>query len=326
MATYKGIQGYSVQKLSTDPTASEAAGQLWYNSTTGKFKIAIEGAGAWAAGGSLNTGRYAPGGAGTQTSALCFGGLPPYTGVTESYNGSAWTEVNNFNTARGYVGAAGASNTSALAFAGATSPTARVDNTEEWDGTSWTEKADLNTARKSGPGGTGIVTAAICFGGDGPSGRTQNTETWNGTSWTEVNNMTTTRQELCTGIGTYTAALAVGGSEPGIVGKTEKWDGTSWTASNALNTARQLGGGFGIQTAGLVAGGEVPAATNATETFDGTSWTAVANMATARGFLAAGLASPQSTGIIFAGYPASVMDPTEEWNDPVYSIKTVTVS
>ena len=42
MATYKGIQGYSVQKLSSDPTASEAAGQLWYNSTLGKFKIATE--------------------------------------------------------------------------------------------------------------------------------------------------------------------------------------------------------------------------------------------------------------------------------------------
>jgi len=31
MATYKGIQGYSVQKLSSDPTASEAAGQLFYS-------------------------------------------------------------------------------------------------------------------------------------------------------------------------------------------------------------------------------------------------------------------------------------------------------
>jgi hypothetical protein len=32
MATYKGIQGYTVQKLSSDPTAAEAVGQLWYNS------------------------------------------------------------------------------------------------------------------------------------------------------------------------------------------------------------------------------------------------------------------------------------------------------
>ena len=42
MGTYKGIQGYTVQKLATDPTASEAVGQLWYNSTAGKFKIVVD--------------------------------------------------------------------------------------------------------------------------------------------------------------------------------------------------------------------------------------------------------------------------------------------
>ena len=61
MATYKGIQGYSVQKLSSDPTASEAVGQLWYNSSTGKFKVGVQAAGAWASGGNLNTARNVPG-------------------------------------------------------------------------------------------------------------------------------------------------------------------------------------------------------------------------------------------------------------------------
>ena len=50
MATYKGIQGYSVRKLTTDPTASEAGGQLWYSASTGKFKVSVAGAGAWASG------------------------------------------------------------------------------------------------------------------------------------------------------------------------------------------------------------------------------------------------------------------------------------
>ena len=121
----------------------------------------------------------------------------------------------------------------------------------------------------------------------------------------------------------------MGGSDapaPSITGNTEKWDGTSWTATNALNQVRRLGGGFGTQTAGLCAGGEEPAASDSTETFDGTSWTAVANMATARGFLASGQASPSATGIIFSGYPPADVTATEEWNDPVYTIKTVTVS
>ncbi len=58
MATYKGIQGTTVQKLATDPTASEAAGQLWYNSTSGAFKVSVAGAGAWSSGNNLNTGSW----------------------------------------------------------------------------------------------------------------------------------------------------------------------------------------------------------------------------------------------------------------------------
>tara|TARA_R100001086_G_scaffold143373_1_gene75489 strand:+ start:20 stop:187 length:168 start_codon:yes stop_codon:yes gene_type:complete len=43
MATYKGIQGYTVQNLASDPAASEDnEGQLWYNSTTGTFKIVVD--------------------------------------------------------------------------------------------------------------------------------------------------------------------------------------------------------------------------------------------------------------------------------------------
>ena len=54
MATYKGIQGYTVQKLSSDPTASaDTEGQLWYNSVSGKFKIVVAAAGVWATGGNL---------------------------------------------------------------------------------------------------------------------------------------------------------------------------------------------------------------------------------------------------------------------------------
>ena len=58
MADYKGIQGYTVQKLSSDPDKSEADGQLWYNSSAGKFKIGTSATGAWASGGDINVPRY----------------------------------------------------------------------------------------------------------------------------------------------------------------------------------------------------------------------------------------------------------------------------
>ena len=41
-------------------------------------------------------------GAGTTTSTLVFGGGPPVTNKTESWNGSTWTEVNDLNTARSH--------------------------------------------------------------------------------------------------------------------------------------------------------------------------------------------------------------------------------
>jgi hypothetical protein len=85
MAEYKGIKGFKVQTVSTDPAASAIAG------------------GTWASGTSLNTARRSPGGSGTQTAGLAFGGRDTPsadTGATESYDGSTWTELNDLNTAR----------------------------------------------------------------------------------------------------------------------------------------------------------------------------------------------------------------------------------
>ena len=83
----------------------------------------------------------------TYTSALYYGGeRPSYTGATESWNGSAWTEVNDLNTARAFVGGSGADNTSQIAVAiGFSSPPSTYHaQTETWNGSSWTEVNDLN--------------------------------------------------------------------------------------------------------------------------------------------------------------------------------------
>jgi hypothetical protein len=97
MATYKGIQGFTIQNLSADPS-NPIEGQVWYNSTSNVWKVEeATTAGAWATGGNLNTARYVLAGAGTQTAALAFGGAAPSpTGATEEYNGSAWTAGGSF--------------------------------------------------------------------------------------------------------------------------------------------------------------------------------------------------------------------------------------
>jgi hypothetical protein len=57
MSEYKGIKGFSIQSLSADP-ADPNIGQVWYNSTSGSWKVtSATTAGAWATGNNMNTAR-----------------------------------------------------------------------------------------------------------------------------------------------------------------------------------------------------------------------------------------------------------------------------
>ena len=103
MAEYKGIHGTKVQDYTTDPD-NPITGQVWYNETANTIRVQSFIAAAWASGGNLNTARSLMGSAGIQTAALAFGGdsgsPPPATrdlAVTESYNGTNWTEVADLN-------------------------------------------------------------------------------------------------------------------------------------------------------------------------------------------------------------------------------------
>ena len=84
MTDFKGIRGWKVQTLSTDPSAS------------------IGDTGSWASGGNVNTARETVAGNGIQTAALMIGGNTPggKQALTESYDGSSWTETTEANTAR----------------------------------------------------------------------------------------------------------------------------------------------------------------------------------------------------------------------------------
>ena len=287
MATYLGTHGSKIQTYSTDPTYPNT-GEVWYNSTSNTIKMeATTTAGSWATGGALNQFRDQAAGSGTQTSTLVFGGGPPNQDKTESYNGSNWTEVNDLNTARRGIAGAGADNTSALAFAGGAPG---KNNTESWNGTNWTAVNTLNTARYFA-GGTGIITAAICYGGTGGSSAT---ETWNGTNWTTVNSLNTGR-DAPGSAGIQTSAVAFGGTTPSVTNKTELWNGTNWTEVNVLNTARVGAGGAGASNTSAIAfGGGVPypsappptVPSANTEEWNGTNWTETTNMSTARAYIA----------------------------------------
>ena len=136
----------------------------------------------------LNTGRESIRGAGTQPSTIAAGGGSPNV-LTETWNGTNWTEVNDLNTGRASGSVSGADST-AVIYIGSGSPGA---NTESWNGTNWTEVNDLNTARSSTASG-GPYTSALCFGGSPvPGGNGALTEAWNGTNWTEDGDLNTAR-------------------------------------------------------------------------------------------------------------------------------------
>ena len=123
------------------------------------------------------------------------GGPPSFTdyAITEFYDGSSWTEVNDMNTGRyGLGGANSGSQTATLVFAGYYPPGGVTGATESWDGTNWTEVNDLNTAGGNGTG-FGTQPAAIAVAGDS---RSNLTESWDGTSWTEVSEINTTRAQM----------------------------------------------------------------------------------------------------------------------------------
>ena len=332
MATYKGIQGCTVQTLATDPSPTASAeGQLWYNSTSFAYKMGTAGAGAWASAPAVNTARRSVGSTGTVTAALIAGGISPSGGgstATETYNGSAWTtSPATLNTGRQYLKGDGSS-TAAIVFGGV-GPGAAYDLTETFNGSAWTETNDLNTARqKMGNSTLGSTTASLCFGGSGadPSPtKDDETEKWNGTSWSEDANLNTARQGIG-GAGTSTAALSIGGNPPES-NQVESWNGTSWTELTPnLNTARSEFGSAGSQTSAIIWGGNPNSPGLLVEQWDGPAWTEVADTAQKHaGSGSAGVSNGSAYDI--SGYDGSSnITSTEQWSDPVYSVKTVTVS
>jgi hypothetical protein len=331
MATYKGIQGFTVQSLASDPPAAQSVGQLWYNSASNVWKLSVSGTGAWASGGDLNTAVGSNLGFGIQTAALSCGGAPVANEPqTETYDGTTWTEVGVLNTGRQAQGTFGV--LTAGMVAGGYNPSGELAEAEDWNGASWTETTDINTARTS-IRGCGTTTAGLIAGGYAPPPTLQMdiTELWNGTGWTEVNDMNTRRNGAGISIGSpATDAIIFGGytQPPPNTANAEVWNGTSWTEVADLGTAKDNIGGSGTSsTSALCFGGKNGGFTTNTESWNGTSWTEVANLALARGY---GASAGSASSALFAGGEAPgapyYKENSEEWNDPVYATKTVTTS
>jgi len=281
--------------------------------------------GAWITGANMNTARYALASAnkGTRTSALVFSGGFPNKNETENYNGTAWAEVNNLNTAR-RAGAGAGTATSALCFSGDTGPPnpGITTNTESWNGYVWTEVNNMNTGRGALSGVGADNTSALAFGGN--SGANVS-ETWNGSSWSEGNDLNQERDET-TGSGIATAALAIGGrSQPSngpSLALVELYNGTSWTEVGDLNQAKNALASGGSSTSAIAMGGRgdpagapPPGVHSSSETWNGTSWINNQDINVARQDTR-GAGSSSTNAILMGGRnPATPVNyaNTEEW-------------
>jgi len=221
---------------------------------------------SWTETTDLNTARRMSSGAGaSNTAALCYGGPSdtgsPYQGnqnAVESWNGSAWTEVAEMNSARGNAsrGSTGASYTACF-LNGGYGPSSALANMELWNGSAWTEVNDLNTARYDA-GGFGSNTSALIFGGNDPS-LTTAVESWDGSSFTEVAEYNSGAVAASEGAGgSNSEGLKFGGeASPGKVSSTEDWNGSSWTEVNDLASGRSTAAGSGqTATSALYSGGD----------------------------------------------------------------------
>jgi hypothetical protein len=337
MAEYKGIKGFNVATLSSDPT-NLSTGQIWYNTTSATLKGYASIGAAWSAGGDLNTGRGTGGAFGTTSAGMAASGSGPNPAAeemkTETYDGNSWTQAANSviyqKTAMGSTG----TTTAALQFGGG-GPTGNT--LQSYNGTSWSDPGnDMNTARfgMGAGGGPGGQTSSIASGGWLAPGMSGHTETYNGSTWTEVNNCNTARTYIGSAAGApQTTALMFGGQStswpatPNQVDLTELWDGTCWTQVNTMNEIRSEMGSFGISTGAMaVAGAQGYPASNIAkvEQYDGTSWTEVADVSAPRSY-------SMCSGSVTEGFSAGAGNPpggamTEEWADPNFSTVTFTAT
>ena len=330
MATSGGAFGLNGSSPQTTTLTSFGPG------TTEEFNqsATVITAGAWAAGGALNTARYENAGTGSQTAGLTSGGgEPSFSNKTEEYDGSSWSNVTAYPISTRGMGAAG-TQTSAVFWGGDSPPGDTITTTNEYDGSSWTGGGALTyDITTGGTGGTGTQTAGLMIAGyHKPENSGVNyVQEYNGSSWSANPNAYPTATFSVVQTGVATAALAAGGGTPAPATPTNafEYDGTSFSATGSLIEATENAGAGGIQTAAITFGKGNNSSPTFVQGYDGTSFSTRPSIATGRRSMASGKnASTAELTWMAGGYTTTVVANTEEFTGETTSlnVKTLTQS
>jgi hypothetical protein len=254
---------------------------------------------------------------------MVFGGYSvpagAYLAQVEQYNGTSWTEgpMADYPSVTGDAGQCGTT-TAAIGVGG--SSTSWVNEVYEGNGSTWSAGGNYPSVTNR-TSVAGIQTAALGAGGAGPGyDQIISCFEYDGSTWTSGGDYINIVANV--GIsGIQTAAIGFDGYGPGGSDSTAAatYNGSSWTAITSTSTAR---GEFGWSTKGPTTD-TMAFGTGNTEKWDGSSWTEIANVATSR---TSGFSLGTTSAALYAGGNPGGVTTTENWEDPIYSIKTVTVS
>ena len=266
---------------------------------------------SWSEAGDLSTARGdGPGGAGSQTAAICFGGdSGSLSALAEEYNGTSWTAGGDLNTARDYLGSSGLQ-TSAVAFGGNTPPVTTA--TETYDGSSWTTSAAvLGTAQSEGTragttGDTGLSATPGPAGAGAAEVFNVSANVITPGAWAAGGNLPAAKGNTNVSVGTATTCLSVGGMvgpSPSVSNVTDEYDGATWSGGGNYPTSFSAATGSGPAAASWVTGGITShpngPTISTTNTYDGSSWTG--GTAYPGTIINAGGVGPQTAGLAWGG-------------------------
>jgi len=289
----------------------------------------------WSTGGTKNNKTRAQFGFGTQTAAVACGGYRDPAGYfngTEEYDGSSWTNTNNYPTNISNGSGGGCGTQTAGFNASGYGGSGYVTTTAEYDGSSWTA-GNAYPISKQNVTQLGIQTAALSFGGH--PGATE-VFTYDGTNFAATTSLPGDANQNGRA-GTQTSAIIFTGRIAATTNATttQKWDGSAWTTGASVAIPRGgCGNGGATKGSAFVAGGSPPSApaiptAAATEeyneslnTISAAAWASGGNMTNERN-LAAGAGS-QTANIVFMGDSGApgwttVLSACEEYNGSTWS-------
>lgn len=327
MAQLASLTLNASSSLNLSSMSSGSDGNLWYNPIAKTMQYSWYGL-TWSTQSPLNNTQMLGAGFGSGNAALSIGNQNSATpaspvgfqGLTEEFNGAAWSAGGNLNLNKACLAAAGTL-TAGLAFAGTPPgvfPTQYPTATEEYNGTSWSAGGAMNTGRITLTG-FGTQNSAVAAGGSPlyPNQSLQDcTENYNGSTWSTGGALITGRRHLGSS-GISTEGVIFGGQISNTAtNATEEYDGSSWASGGNMITVNFYHTGVGSsQSTALKAGGCNPALSSCTEVYDGSSWSSFSPIITPRRWLSgAGDRDSVEGALIFGGQATGVLYNTEAYS------------